>query len=504
MTRTPRKRTPRWLGWAVALALSPIAVSPAGAQSLRLSPAPDGKGLTISVEPSRLTGPGLLEVVDGNGTVLRTLNGGRFRSNATFALRADDRLAPGRYKVRYRERLGLALDGEVKRPDGQPWVSPTDLVIVGRFLYVLDSGLSVDDSKPGQAEREWKQKDGKTFKAKFNAYTPESKAFVLTAPDSSTIYTSVEALQPDDAAFAEQLIKDEQVWLKQREEKASYLYKMTRDGVAETTFGQGGRLSLGLLYGVRSVAVDPNLGTIFLPSGGHEINVFDASGNKTTQTIGGWDNDPNGPKGLVWVSSLAISDVNNRIYIPLSYANGKVYDRTKNQFEGIISRFDLPRYPGLDRNVAVEGNAVYITNRNHQVEKFVDEGANVKFAYASNPELKLAHPAGLSALPSLVWMACHGPGFGPYWDSGGGGEVVLLFDDGKQFSLVDRYGFPGTAADRLEFLNPSAAIASADHGELYVLEDGQPNAEGPRGNARIRRFKITAGVTKEIVVDLKK
>jgi hypothetical protein len=509
MPTFPRTRHPvrAALAWTAALGLGLGLGAAAQAQRVSVSPAPDGKAVVIEVEPSRLSGPSLLEVVDGSGTVLKTLHGGRFGRVSSFSLKADDTLAPGKYKVRYRERLGLQLDREIKRPlpsKDLPWINPTDLTIVGKYLYVLDSGLSVDDVKPGQTEREWKQKDGKTFKAKFNAYTPESKAFVLTAPDSSTIYTSVDQLSPEDATEAEKIIKEEQAWLQLRQDKSSYIYKLSRDGAAETTFGKDGRAPMGVLYNVRAFAVDPNLGTIFMATGGHEIGVFDANGAKTPQVIGGWDNDPNGPKGLVWCNSLAISKINNRIYIPLSYANGKVYDRTKNGFEGIISRFDLPKYPGLDRCVAVDGNAVYITNRNHDIERFTDEGANLKLGYASHPELKLAHPTGLSTLPGVIWVACHGPGFGPYWDSGGGGEVVLLFDDGKSISLVDRYGFPGTAAERLEFLNPSAAVPSPDHTELYVVEDGVTNPDGPSGTARIRRFKITAGVTKEIVVDVKK
>lgn len=33
---------------------------------------------------------------------------------------------------------------------------------------------------------------------------------------------------------------------------------------------------------------------------------------------------------------------------------------------------------------------------------------------------------------------------------------------------------------------------SPDHAELWVVEDGAINKEGPPGNARIRRFAITA------------
>ena len=52
------------------------------------------------------------------------------------------------------------------------------------------------------------------------------------------------------------------------------------------------------------------------------------------------------------------------------------------------------------------------------------------------------------ASAGLVWVASHGPGFGPYWDSGGGGEVALYWDDraARQLRLVARFGMPGTGA----------------------------------------------------------
>ena len=127
-------------------------------------------------------------------------------------------------------------------------------------------------------------------------------------------------------------------------------------------------------------------------------------------------------------------------------------------------------------------------------------------------------------LIGLVMVAAHGPGYGPFWDSGGGGEVVLFWDDmqGKAIRLISRWGEPGVAAsepvakstgpDRsdpkvaralpMNFLNPSSAALSPDHLDLWITEDSLNNVEGPPGNARVRRFKLNATRTEEIELDL--
>lgn len=439
------------LAWAAGLAVA--VPQPARAQKLRASPAADGKAVVIEVEPIRGRGPGLLEVVDESGRVVRTLHAGRFGRASSFPLRADAALQSGRYKVRYREGVSLQFDREIKRPgarDGK-WFNPTDLAIVGRFLYVLDSGL--------------------------------------VNHDGSMITGSVGTSSDEDAA-------------RLKEERSTCLYKLSPSDEADAAFGEDGRVALGRFPQYRGLTIDPDLGTIFMPLGSHEIHVLDPTGTKTGRWIGGWDDNPNGPKCTGWPNSLAISPVSNRIFIVTGYGHGKVYDRAKKGFEGIVSRFDLPRGSGMDRSIVVVGTAVYIATRGNQIERFDDDGGNILPKYASGTDLKLAFPTGLGAVPGLIWAACRGPGFGPYWDSGGGGEVVLFHDDGGSITLVERFGFPGIAAEGLEFLNPSAAVPSPDHTELYVVEDGMPNSEGPAGNARIRRFKITATAAKEIVVVL--
>ncbi|MBI4026182.1 MAG: hypothetical protein HY360_14440 [Verrucomicrobia bacterium] len=45
--------------------------------------------------------------------------------------------------------------------------------------------------------------------------------------------------------------------------------------------------------------------------------------------------------------------------------------------------------------------------------------------------------------------------------------------------------------------NPSAAVQTPDHLELWVVEDGLPSGEGPPGNAWVRKFRITSAQSEE-------
>ena len=75
---------------------------------------------------------------------------------------------------------------------------------------------------------------------------------------------------------------------------------------------------------------------------------------------------------------------------------------------------------------------------------------------------------------------------------------MLFYDDSKELKLIDRFGLPGTAPEGVEFLNASAAVMDATHNELWVVEDGIANSEGPNGNARVRRFLLKASHTEEV------
>lgn len=391
-------------------------------------------GVRVAVEPRSRSGWGLLQVLDAKtGECVKTLHAGRFAPGDAFAVVAGS-LPPGAYRIRYREGVRLELAGPVQRPDPKvpAWLNPVDVAIVGASAYVLDAGAVVEGQEPAQ--------------------------------------------------------------LAEREAKQSSIFKMDRSGKPDPSFGAGGRLALGERYQFRSFAVDPATGQLFMGSGGHELRVYEANGTPTEQTIGGWDNDPAGPKCLAWCDSVALS-AGNRIIIPLpGYGNGKVYDRTKNAFEGIIYRFDIPDVNGMSRMICTDtrSGAVYYTGQSALISRALDDGSTLTPSYSSDPAVKLARPTGGCASAGLVWWACHGPGFGPFWDSGGGGEVVLFWDTGKEMKLIDRFGVPGTAADAMEFLNPAAVAMDGTHDEVWVAEDSLPNMEGPPGNGRVRRFTLTA------------
>jgi hypothetical protein len=465
---------------------------------------PTAAGASISVAPKR-TPFGFLELVEpGTGRVVYTLNAGRFPAGQSFTVSKNIAVAPGRYTLRYREGFDLKLLGELKRPEAKmpAWLNPTCIVQRGQNLYILDSGLDVVETRPDHLnDLTWNPVTGKPVAAHFveikdgivNLQTKEGAAVTFKLAD----------LKAADQAVANKLDKERLELLAERDTKQSALFKMDTKGVLDTAFGKGGKLALPGYYNIRSFDVDPASGVIYISAGGHNAIVFDASGKLTPQTIGGWDGDPNGPKCTVWVNTLFVG-AGNRLYLPNGYGNIKVYDRTKNAFDGILYFGLNPASITLDACGATDGlNAVYITTPPGVIRKFIDDGKSIKAAYASSDADKLAMPTGPSASAGLVWVAAHGPGPGPFWDSGGGGEVALYFDDGQKLQLLGRFGVPGTAGDQLEFMNPSSAYLTADHLELRVVEDGLTNTEGPKGNARVRLFQIASAYTEEAVVDVK-
>lgn len=484
-----------------------LALSAAGAfaePSLRVTPAADGRSATVSVMPQR-SPMGFLEVVEaGTGRVVYTLNAGRFPPGQPYTVSKNAAVAPGRYKVRYREGFDLKLVGELKRPEAAMpnWLNPARIIQRGQNLYVLDSGFDVVETRPEHLnDLTWNPVTGEPFAARFVQIKDD--IVYLVKKDTSAVTLKLADLKPADQEIAKRLEKERQDLLAERAAKQSALFKMDRKGVLDPAFGVGGKLVLEGFYNLRGFDVDPNNGALYLP-GGHQITVFDAAGRPTKQIIGGWDGDPNGPKCTVWTDTV-VTGPGNRLYIPNGYGNIKIYDRTKNGFDGAL--YYQPTIPGgimLGAAASADGvNALYVTCAPGVVQKFFDDGKSLKPTYKSADTDRLAQPTGSSASAGQIWVASHGPGPGPFWDSGGGGEVVLYYDDGQKFQLVGRFGVPGTAGDQLEFMNPTSAFMTDDHLELWVAEDGLINKEGPKGNARIRLFQLVSTHTEEVAVDIK-
>lgn len=426
----------------MALVLAPCAIC-AGLLSVE----PGATEISIKVSPVKPAAIGVLDLLDAkSGCCFRTLHAGSFSSSQTIVLKKSN-VTPGGYRLRYREGLTLAVDGSLALPGKEKWQNPTDVFVAEKAVYVLDSGKTPpkkEGAKNGTAEND---------------------------------------LPPEET-----------------DRGKPFIYKFQRDGKSDTSFGDRGRIGpvFQSATSLRCIAVD-RAGMIYIGSGSHEIMLLDSQGNRVGQTIGGWDSDPHGPKCTVWVNSFAFGP-SNRIYIPNGYGHMKVYNRTKDKFDGVLHTTPLPNYIGMDRCVAADGDgAVYIINRSNQLHKFNDLGTSAKPGYISDPEAKLVCPTGPCAVAGLVWVACHGGP--PLWDSDAG-EVVLFWDDGSALTLVERFGQPGKSADRLEFLNPSSIGQTPDGLELWVAEDGLTNDEGPPGNARIRRFRITASQTEEAPLEI--
>jgi len=248
-----------------------------------------------------------------------------------------------------------------------------------------------------------------------------------------------------------------------------------------------------------------------VPSGGYYVEIWDGAGKRVPRVIGGYHSggDPGfwTPKGrnTQHVNSVALGP-DQRIYLHiLDYGAIRVYDRTKNGLDGCLYSAahnhalggSLPRCLAANRM-----GALYLCTSTKQILKLVDTGKELRTAYCSEPEPRMILPTGLSVSGDLIWVAANGPG-DPFWDSGNGEEVLLFWDNGEEIQLVEQYGKAGTGRDKLEFMNPSATAQSGNHLELWVAEDGMANPEGPSGNARVRRFKITSSESEEAVFNLK-
>ncbi len=411
----------------------------------------------VKVSPSKPSPLVLLEVVETKtGKVVKTLYAGIMTPGQSYPVERGRKLSPGSYKIRYREGINFALDGSLSISKGQKWCNPADVLATDKAVFVWDCGRQ--PPKPPK-----------------NGTTP---------PPPSPV-------QEDPA------------------EGRAFIYKFLYDGKPDVSFGDHGRVGPFLgpkdgtpqmtrYYDIRSIAADTE-GHVYIGSTYHDVLVVDPNGERSSQTIGGYDGDPHGPKCTAWVNALAVG-WKNRLYIPNGYGNIKVYDTTKSKFDGILYAAKLPGYIGDGRSIAADmAGAVYVINRAGRIQRFLDKGTTLEAEYGSAPDVKMVEPMGICASGGLVWAASHGGP--PLWDSDGG-EILMFWDNDSEFQCVEHYGMAGKSADKLEFLNPSAVAMSPDHVNVWVTEDGAINDEGPPGNARVRKFKITAARTEEIPLEV--
>ncbi len=415
---------------------------------VKVEPSADGKNARIQVFPAKENTRGILELLDGkSGSCVKTLYAGTFASGQTFTLGKNPGLKAGSWRVRYRDGIGVATNLDITLQKKERWNNPKDIAICDKGVYVMDPGIP---AKP-----------------------PEKK-------EDGTMTDEV----PGIGEF--------------------YVYKFSRDGKPDATFGDRGRATIfDKPYAIDSMAVDSE-GLIYIPSGGHDSMVVGPSGEPMNQRIGGYDGDPMGPKCTTWLDNVAIGP-GKKIYLLTAAAYGtlRAYDRLKNAFDGVLYSMVITRVGALPRAVASDQQgSIYYLTPDHAFQKVEDDGKALKETYSSSSAEKMYLPRGPSASGGLIWVVDHGPA-GPFWDSGGDNDLLLFWDTGGDIVFFDRFGGPGKAADKVEFLNPSAVAQSPDHLELWVTEDGLPNVDGPPGNKRVRKFSITAENTEEVPLELK-
>ncbi len=458
-----------------------------GKSALKVESSGDAKSVRFQVFPSKPAEAGILELLDDQtGDCLQTVHAGFFSSGQVFSLAKNHRVKPGRLRVRYRQGIQLAVDQELSPPRGVDWVNPCDLVWTGKALYVLDSGRTKvrrgkDDSEPARIVAA-----GKTCVWKF---LPDGKPDPGFADGGRLVIR-------DKPSAIRSLTVDEQ----------GVLYVPLGGHYIKVQEHQEGWSDQTVVGGFN--AVD---GWVTVPSGGGYVETWDSSGNRLPRTVGGYDRSGDADfwsakgRNTQHINSVALGP-DHRIYLHVGeYAVIRVYDRTISGLDGCLytSTENASLGGSLPRCIASNRmGAVYLATANRQIIKLGDDGKEIKIAYASEAEPRMILPTGLSVSGDLLWVAANGADV-PYWDSGGGEAVFLYWDNGGELLPVESYGKAGTKREGIEFMNPSATAQSSDHLTLWVAEDGMSNADGPPGNARVRRFKITSTESEEVAFTLK-
>jgi hypothetical protein len=433
------RRTPFRIA-ALAAALVLLSLAPISeAGVMSVRPSGDGKQIDVRLPLFKeRLTSRLVELVDASGTVVRTLYAGRASQEQELTLTPRLGVPAGKYTLRYRHGLDLELAGRLEHPN-----APTEKWV--------------------------------------------NPVHVVFAPDATYVM---------EAGFGQPNAPEPSF-------PGPRITKLTRDGKIDTTFGKDGRLQLRQDHPTRtrSFLLSPE-GSIFITSTYHEVMVFDDNGRRLSRNVGGWNNKPFDELCTGWATSPALG-LGNRIYIPTGYGNMKVYDRSKSGFDGALSMIKIDTGNGLERSTVVsERGDLYMIGSKNTITRFKDEDGKLKIVHVSEPPAGLASATGPWVGADQLWLVDHGPSAGPFWDSGGGGEVLLFWDDGTGCQFVQRFGRLGTSEDGVEFFSPSCVVVSPDHQEIWVVEDGTKYAEGPSGTARIRKFRVTADVTEEVAVDL--
>jgi hypothetical protein len=456
---TPHRNTPvvfEGIRYSVLLLVGICLWSPRQAAAAEptpgLSVGPGAKAgeLQVKVIPVKTTAIGLLEVVDPrNGRALKTLHAGRFDKEQIVPLSKDPLVPAGKYKVRYREGISLAFDVALAPPTkSKRWVNPVDLALTEKSIFVLDAGLpppAAGAAPPAQGGEEIDN----PFMCKFSA----------------------------------------------------------KDGTPDQNFGSGGLVELPKdVWLSKSIVVDEEDCIYIAANAQHSVYLFDASGElQKGGAIGGWDNDPLGPKCTACPNTLALGP-NKKIYIPCNGYDGAIraYDRTQSGFRGFLYKGGLaPSQCLVDRYMSVDpvSGILYRFDTFGRLMAYTDTGKDFTLSKAVPPSMlpPVACPVGPSAHSGLIWVAARGGvdfyGSASFW--GLNNATILYWDDGRKIRFIGRFGKPGAAPDQAEFINLVSMFQSPDHLTLWAVEDGLENLAGEPPNRRVRRFKITSAASAE-------
>ncbi len=290
--------------------------------------------------------------------------------------------------------------------------------------------------------------------------------------------------------------------------KGGQIFKFNKDLSQDLSFGKAGSLNVGYRPNNTSFAVDEK-GSIFIGAS-HQVSVFDWKGTPQTYRVGSTELHLKDPKvTTTWVNAVALG-TDDKIYIT-SKSPLKVYNKNKNAIDGFLYGIKDKETPILGWGPAIMASHdnVYIADSKNQIIKFTDDGKTLtrKYATAHKPAELIYGPSGMTLSGNLLWVAARGPGPGPFWDSGGGDEILLYWDTGSALQLFQRFGSPGTIPDAVMFHYPTAVAITPDGSKLWVVEDGRGDPKAPQGspigNARVRIFDIKPKSTAQTLITVR-
>ncbi len=471
--------------------------------ALDVKPSADGKSFTITPNTIEDTTWGLIELINAKtGNVERVLHAGRISLETSITFTPDAALnLKNDYLIRMRDGISIAFDKSIPRPDSPDgkWVSPSHVLLQNGFLYIGEAGAPTPDLVPKRSpELTWNTRDGKTVKGVCTLVENGNANIIPTDLTPAYVLVDPGTQSPAASAVAMDVQKQTTDWRNLTRFNQPFVVKLRPDGTTAPNWGDRGYWRDGPWSpgNMAALAVDDG-GSLYAPARDVTIDVAGPLGMLEKRTVGLWA----APR------SVAVAGPTKIYSLPVtSFQRFYSGDRTKTGEAANLLAISPFRNASVITNCMAADAAgnIYFADAENNLVKCVDTDKAIEEKYLVNPEPKLFGLGGVSLSKNLIWAVAHGPGPGPFWDSGGGGEIALFHDNGKALTLLARYGTPGQNTEQLEFLNPRSIVMTPDHKYFYLAEDGAPNSDGPPGNARVSRFTIKAILEDAIPLPLTK